>query len=126
MVSTVNMNYTNLSDFYDNYYKNMSDSGYVNNIKFFDTNCICTYNNQYIKSINDLFIKLSQHNIYRFLYTSVVSSSQIQQNVFIIQTSGMCKIVNLQNIIIGEQHFSETFLISGHNNKIINYICHYY
>lgn len=111
------------------YYQNMVDSGFSANLGFFDEKCTCSLNNQEFNGAYNILIKMAQENIHRFEYKDCHSNIQQTHNGYIINVVGVCRPINFQNFYLNEYHFSEVFYLSNqypNNNKIINYISHYY
>ncbi len=128
------MNFSNTIDYcslygnaiYNTYYKNMVNSGFVANLSLFDEKCNCSINNlDYVGAYNVL-IKLAESNIHRFNYLNLSGSCQYVSQGVLINVTGKCQIISLNNVIIGEINFSETFLICINKNRIINYIGKYF
>lgn len=124
------MNFYNIIDYcklYENgiqhtYYRNMMNTGFVSNLVLFDENCKCSINNEDYTGAYYILIRLAESGIHRFNYLNFTGSVQSVPQGVLINVTGKCQIININNIIIGELYFSETFLICTHKNKIINYI----
>jgi len=107
------------------YYKNMSQTGFVSNLTYFDENCKCSINNEdYIGAYNVL-VRLAENQIHRFNYTNFIGTCQIVPQGILISVVGRCQIITFSNIAVREIIFNETFLICTNKHKIINYICKY-
>ena len=110
-------------NFFNIYYTNMSNTGFVNNLDLFDEKCICTINGEEYIGAYHVLVRLAQTNINRFLYKTLHLSCQPTPTGYLINASGICQTINFQNIIISEVYFTETFYISNINPyKITNYI----
>jgi hypothetical protein len=112
---TIQQNFLNI------YYTNMSNTGLVNNLDLFDEKCISSINGEEYIGAYHILVRLAQTDINRFIYKTLNLSCQPISTGYLISATGICQIVNFQNIIIGEIYFTETFNI---NNlyKITNYI----
>ncbi len=108
------------------YYKNMANSGFVSNLSLFDENCKCTINGEEYTGAYYVLVRLAENGIRKFNYKSFYGSTQNTPQGVLVSISGTCQIINFNNFIIGELHFSETFLICTSKNKIINYVCRYF
>ena len=122
---------TNHSKIYEDglqniYYKNMTNSGFVSNLALFDENCKCSINGEEYTGAYYVLVRLAENGIHRFNYKTISGTGHNIPQGVLINVSGICQIINFNNFIIGELHFSETFLICTSKNKIINYICKYF
>ena len=117
--------YKNLGNsFFQKYYTNMTHSGLLENLDFFDEKCLCNVNDDEHIGAYRTMVKLAQNGLYRFFYKLFSGTCQPTQNGFLITTSGICQLINFQNQLITETHFSETFIISSQTMKIIHHkIC---
>jgi hypothetical protein len=128
------MNFYNLTDYckiYEGglqnvYYKNMVNTGFVSNLVLFDENCKCSINGEQYTGAYYVLIKLAENGMHRFNYLNFSGSCQNIPQGVLINVTGKCQVINFSNVILGELHFSETFLICTNKNKIINYICKYF
>ena len=108
------------------YYKNMINTGFVSNLVLFDENCKCNINCEEFNGAYYVLVRLAENGIHRFNYKSISIDSQLVSQGILINVTGICQLINVNNILLGEMHFSETFLICTQKNKIINYICKYF
>jgi hypothetical protein len=114
--------YKNLGNsFFQKYYSNMITSGLVDNLELFDEKCLCNLNNEEYIGAYKSMIKLAQNGLFRFFYKSFSGTCQPTQNGFLLSSSGICQLINFQNTLITETHFSETFIISSQTMKIIHH-----
>ncbi len=107
------------------YYKNMVNTGFVSNLSLFDENCICSLNNEDYTGAYYVLVRLAENQIHRFNYINLSGTCHNIPQGVLISVSGICQLINFNNIIIRNVHFSETFLICVNKNKIVNYICKY-
>ncbi len=115
---TIGQNFLNI------YYVNMTNTGLVNNMELFDEKCGCTINGEEYIGIYHVLIRLAQTNIHRFIYKTLNLNCQPLNNGYLLSVSGICQLVNLHNIIIGEVYYTEVFQVSS-SYKITNYIATY-
>jgi hypothetical protein len=115
---TIQQNFLNI------YYTNMSNTGLVNNLDLFDEKCVSYINGEEYIGAYHVLVRLAQTDINRFLYKTLHLSCQPIGTGYLISATGICQIVNFQNIITLEIYFTETFYI---NNlyKITNYIAQF-
>ena len=108
------------------YYNNMKNSGFVNNLPLFDEICKCSINNEEYTGAYQILVRMAQNNMHRFNYKSMSGTCQNVPQGVLINVSGTCQVINFNNVIICELHYSETFLICTFKQKIINYISKYF
>jgi len=120
--SIVQYDYKNIGNsFFQKYYSNMSTSGLLDNLDLFDEKCLCNINEEEYIGAYRTMVKLAQNGLNRFYYKFLSGTCQPIQDGYLLTASGTCQLINFQNQLMTETHFSETFIISRNSMKITNY-----
>jgi hypothetical protein len=114
-----------LIEFLNNYYGEITNSGWYGTLRFYDDSCQCMLNDELMKPY-DLICNISKNGIQRGIFSNPLATLKLfsDNKKIIVNVSSKVNLIGFNNNVVCEKMLFENFIISLENYKIIDHTMH--
>lgn len=105
--------------FLTEYYRNVSNDGWISTIYLFNQNCVCLFKNENVGNFHSMLNYLTKKNAKSANYGKISSKWVVVHDMLVINVFGRMQFVSFNKIFGNIYYFTETFILKYDDNGYI-------